>query len=80
MDKDEDHVKRVVAGLKLWVPDMWKKDQSLVNICDGTIAFDEMARVVLMARKAGEDVCFITTNVDVTDTKRYKMIQNKMTQ
>ena len=28
---DEDHVERVVAGLKLLVPDMWKKERPLVN-------------------------------------------------
>ena len=26
MKKDENHVKRVVAELKLWVLDMWKKE------------------------------------------------------
>ena len=36
MKKDEDHAKRVVSGLKLWVPDMWKKGKTLVNVCDGT--------------------------------------------
>ena len=55
MKKDEGHVKRVVAGVKLWVPDMWKKEQPLVNVCDGTIAFDEMVQNVLSARKPGED-------------------------
>ena len=40
MKKDEDHVKRVVTGLKLWVPEMWKKEQPLVNVCDDTIASD----------------------------------------
>ena len=34
--KDEDHVKRVVAGLILWLPDIWKKERPLVNVCDGT--------------------------------------------
>ena len=46
---------RVVAGLKLWVPHMWKKKQLLVNVCDGTIASDEMAQNVLSAWKTGED-------------------------
>ena len=48
-------MKRVVAGLQLWVPGMWKKEQPLVNVCDGTMASDEMVRNVLSARKTGED-------------------------
>ena len=51
MRKDEDHVKRVVARLKLWVPNKWKKERSLVNVCDGTITSDEMVRNVSPARK-----------------------------
>ena len=51
MKKDEDHVKRFVAGLNLWVPDMWKKEQPPVIGCDGTIASDEMVRNVLSAKK-----------------------------
>ena len=43
------NVKRVAAGLKLWVPDMWKKERLLVNVCDGTIVSDEMAQNVLSA-------------------------------
>ena len=35
---------------------MWKKEQPLDNVCDGTIASDEMVRNVLSARKTGEDV------------------------
>ena len=46
---------RVVAGLKLWVADMWKKERPFVNIYDGTIASDEMVQNVLSARKAVED-------------------------
>ena len=34
---------------------MWKKEQPLVNVCDGTIASDEMVPNVLSARKTGED-------------------------
>ena len=41
------NVKRVAAGLKLWVPDMWKKERLLVNVCVGTIASDEIAQNVL---------------------------------
>ena len=51
----EDDVKRVVAGLKLWFPKLWKKEQALVNVFDGTIASDETVRNVLSARKTGED-------------------------
>ena len=53
MKKDEEHVKRVASGLKMWVLDMWKMD--LVNISDGTVASEEMLNNVLNARKAGED-------------------------
>ena len=48
-------MKRVVAGLKLWFPKLWKKEQALVNVFDGTIASDETVRNVLSARKTGED-------------------------
>ena len=78
MKKDEYHVKRVVAELKLWVPDMWKKEQPLVNVCDDTIVSDEMVRNVLSARKTEEDAMtkfftrFTTTGADVTDPKRAK--------
>ena len=57
---------------------MWKKERPLVNVCDGTIAFDEMVRNVLSARKTGEDAMtelvtqFTTTVADVTDPKRAK--------
>ena len=54
MKKDQDHVKRVAAGLKLWVSHMWKKERPFVNFCDGTIASDEMVRNVLFARKTRE--------------------------
>ena len=27
MEKEEDHMRRVAAGLKLWVPETWKKEQ-----------------------------------------------------
>ena len=72
MKKVEDHVKKVVAGLKLWVPDMWKKEQHLTNVCD------EMVRNILSARKTGKDAMtmfftqFTTTGADVTDSKRAK--------
>ena len=57
---------------------MWKKEQPLDNVCDGTIASDEMVRNVLSARKTGEDVMtkfftrFTTTGADVTDPKGAK--------
>ena len=57
---------------------MWKKERPLVNVCDGTIASDEMVRNVLSARKTGEDVMtkfftrFTTTGPDVTDPKGAK--------
>ena len=57
---------------------MWKKERPLVNVCDGTIASDEMVRNVLSARKTGEDAIteffkqFTTTGTDVTDPKRAK--------
>ena len=54
LKKDEDHVKRVVAGLKLLVSDMWKKEQPLVKVCDGTITSDQMARNILSATKVGK--------------------------
>ena len=66
---------RVVAGLKLWVSDMWKKERHIFDIYDGTIASDEMVRNVLSARKAEEDAkaeffyAFITTGA-ATDRKR----------
>ena len=34
---------------------MWKKEQDLVNISDGTVVSEEMVKSVLHARKAGED-------------------------
>ena len=58
--------------------DAWKKERPLVNVCDGTIAFDEMVRNLLSARKTGEDAMtelvtqFTTTVADVTDPKRAK--------
>ena len=76
MKKDGDHVKRVAAGLKLWLLDMWKKERPLVNVCDGTIASDEVVRTVLSARKTGEDAMtefftrFTTTGADVTDPNK----------
>ena len=57
---------------------MWKKERPLVNVCDGTVASDEMVRNVLSARKTGEDAIteffkqFTTTGTDVTDPKRAK--------
>ena len=75
MKKDEDHVKRVVARLKLWVNDLWKKERPLVNICDGTIASDKMVQNVLSTRKTVEDAMtkyftqFTTTGADVADSK-----------
>ena len=55
MKKDEEHVKRVASGLKIWVPDMWKKEQDLVNISGRTVASEEMVKSLLHARTAGED-------------------------
>ena len=81
MKKDEDHVKRVVAGIKLWVPDMWKKEQPLVNVCDGTIAFDEMVQNVLSARKPGEDATTtISHDLPPQVLLLIKKRQNTMTQ
>ena len=47
--KDEDHVKRVVAGLILWLPDIWKKERPLANVCDGTpLLMFVMVKLLLM--------------------------------
>ena len=57
---------------------MWKKEAPLVNICDGTIASDEMVRNVLSVRKTVEGAMtefytqFTTAGADVTDPKRAK--------
>ena len=57
---------------------MWKKERPLVNICDGTIASDEIVRNVLSTIKTGEDAMtefstqFTTRGADVTDTKSAK--------
>ena len=57
---------------------MWKKERPLVNVCDGTVASDEMVRNVLSARKTGEDAIteffkqYTTTGTDVTDPNRAK--------
>ena len=67
-----------IAGLKLWVADMWKKEQPLINLCDGTTPSDEMVRNVLSATKSGEDAMtefftqFTTTCADVSDPKTEK--------
>ena len=65
--KHEDHVKIVVTGMKLWVPDMWKKEQPLVYVCDGAIVSDEIIRNVLYARNTGKDAMtkfFTSANVE----------------
>ena len=51
MKKDEDHMKRVVAVLKLLVPDMWKKERRFVNVYDGTITFDEWFEMYYLLEK-----------------------------
>ena len=53
MEKEEDHMRRVAAGLKLWVPETWKKEQPFFDLCDGTIASDEMVQNILFARQKG---------------------------
>ena len=53
MKKYEDLVKRVAAALKLWVPDMWKKDRPLVNLFGGTIASDEWFEMYYLLEKQG---------------------------
>ena len=57
---------------------MCKKKQPFVNICDGIIAYNEIVRNILTARKVGEDPMamfftqFTTTGPDVTSPKRPK--------
>ena len=72
MKKDKDYLKRVVAGLKLWLPDKWKKERPL------DLASDEMVRNILSARKTGEDAMtkFYTRFTDFTIPKK----QSTMTQ
>ena len=79
MKKDEEDVKRVVAGLWTWLPDLWEDNQPLVNICDGKFASDEMLRNVLNAKNVGENAFkefvtrFTTVNKnDQNDTKSAK--------
>ena len=52
--KDEEHVERVASGLIVWVPDIWKNSQQLVNISSGEIAPDEMKHNVLNAHQHGK--------------------------
>lgn len=56
MKKDENHVKRVVVGLKLWLPGMLKKERPLVNVCGGALASDEIVGNVLSSKNTGEYV------------------------
>ena len=42
MKKNEDYMKRVVIGIKLWVLDMWNNERPLVNVCNVIIASDKI--------------------------------------